>query len=404
VLDSAFEEASRAALARVGAPALAVGVLAEGEVETLAIGCEPDARFRIASVTKPFTATLALALLDLDAPVGVWPDATVRHVLSHTSGYDCEFGDLSRFGDGDDALERAAAELPSVRRWLPAGEAWSYSNAGYWVAGLLCARRDGTTFEDALRRHVLEPARLDASGFGEPTLSGHDVDPATGAHSPTRVPAYPRARRPSGGLVSTVGDLLRFARRQLEERWTTTLRERIAPTPGGGAYGLGFGVERVGGVDVWGHPGSFGGFESSFLLLPERGAAFVGLTNSGAGARVLRDVEDEFFARLLGVRRTRPATVEHADGELDELAGTYAHAGLEATIARADGGLRVDAVEIDVRDGARIVYPPMRARPIGRRAFVFDEGPKEHSRFDFLPAAGRPRFARIGSRLAERVA
>src|SRR6266700_1489330 len=169
---------------RLGVPALALGVLVDGTVETWARGCSEVDVFRIASVTKPFTATLAARLLSLDALAGVWPDVRVRHLLSHTSGYDSECGDLARFGDGDDALDRLMRELPSVRRRLPAGEAWSYSNAGYWLAGWLCARRAGTTFEDALREHVLDPAGLESTSFGEPTLEGHDVDPSTGAHAP----------------------------------------------------------------------------------------------------------------------------------------------------------------------------------------------------------------------------
>src|SRR2546429_277172 len=102
---------------------------------------DPGTRFRVASVTKPFTATLALELLDLEETTGVWAaDVRVRHLLSHTSGYDCELGDLGRFGDGDDALEAVVTELPAVRRWVGVEQAWSYSNAGYWLAGGLCAR------------------------------------------------------------------------------------------------------------------------------------------------------------------------------------------------------------------------------------------------------------------------
>jgi CubicO group peptidase (beta-lactamase class C family) len=403
VLDSGFQAASEDEMERLGVPALALGVVVDGEVETWASGCSEDDVFRIASVTKPFTATLAARLLSFDDPVGVWPDVQVRHLLSHTSGFDCECGDLARFGDGDDALDRLVRELPSVRRRLPAGEAWSYSNAGYWLAGWLCARRGGTTFEETLRTHVLEPAGLASTSFGEPTLEGHDVDPATGVHSQTRTPVYPRARRPSGGLVSTVSDLLRFARFQLEQPWTAALRVPLAPMPGG-EYGLGLALAVVAGEEVWSHDGSYGGFQSSFVLVPARRAAFVGLTNSGAGARLLRLLEDEVFLRLLGARREEPPTVEQTAAELDTLAGTYAQPELEATVTRADRGLRVDVVETDLRDGARTVYPPLRARPIGKRTYVFLDGPMEHARFDFLPPEGPPRFARLASRLAERVA
>ena len=160
-----------------------------------------DTRFRIASITKPFTATAAVRLLALAAPVPGWPDVSVADLLAHLTGYESEHGDPARFGDGDDALGRLAAELPATHRWLPAGEVWSYANTGYWLTGSLLAEAAGTTYEEVIAGLASE-AGLEATTFGEPDLEG------TG---PNAIPgAYPRARRPSGGLVSTVDDLLRF--------------------------------------------------------------------------------------------------------------------------------------------------------------------------------------------------
>jgi CubicO group peptidase (beta-lactamase class C family) len=164
-----FQAVCEAAAERWEVPALAVGTTGGRVDETVAVGCPPDTRFRVASVTKPFTATLAAATLDLDAPTGVWPDdVRVRHLLAHTSGYDGEIGDLARFGDGDDALRGAVAELPGARRWLGVDEVWSYANTGYWLAGWLAAERVGSTYEDALASRVLGPAGLEATAFDEP--------------------------------------------------------------------------------------------------------------------------------------------------------------------------------------------------------------------------------------------
>ena len=129
----------------------------------------------------------------------MWPaDVRVRHLLSHTSGYDCEApaGDQARFGDGDDALAAQIAELAAVRRCVGVEQCWSYANTGFWLAGWLAAEQAGTTFEEALARHVLVPAGLEATSFGEPELAGTGADAREGP--------YPRARRPSGGLVSNV--------------------------------------------------------------------------------------------------------------------------------------------------------------------------------------------------------
>jgi len=154
-MDWSFQRVCEDAAAEWSVPALAVGVDTGAGHELVAIGCDPDTRFRIASVTKPMVALLALRLLDLDALSGVWPDdVRLRHLLSHTSGFDCELAecDLTRFGDGDDALARCIAELPSVRRFAGVEQVWSYANTGFWLAGHLAALRADAVFEEALER------------------------------------------------------------------------------------------------------------------------------------------------------------------------------------------------------------------------------------------------------------
>jgi CubicO group peptidase (beta-lactamase class C family) len=379
-MDSSFHAAAEAAAARWRVPALAAGELVDGHTSSLSVGCEPDDRFRIASITKPFTATLALKLLDLDATTGIWPDSVqIRHLLSHTSGYDSECGDLARFGDGDDALAAVCAELPSVRRFVGVDEVWSYANSGYWLAGLLAARTAGLTYEEALAEHVLDPAGLEATAFDAPELSG--TGPSSGDDG------YPRARRPSGGLVSNVPDLLAFAGWQLAEPSLAALRVPHGK-PVAGVYGLGLFGERVGGLDVWGHGGSYGGFQSTLLLVPDRGAAFAGLTNSGRGAQALRELEDAWFERVLGARRRAPQPVELDPAILATFAGHYANSTTTATIAPVSGGLALDVVERDERF-------ELFSRPIGPKTFEILGGDDDGDRFDF-PLDG---FVRAGSLL-----
>ncbi len=83
MLDSSYLQASAAAALTWEVPALALGVSVGAEVETAAIGCDPGTLFRVASITKPFTALLAVGLLDLEESSGIWPpDVRVRHLLS----------------------------------------------------------------------------------------------------------------------------------------------------------------------------------------------------------------------------------------------------------------------------------------------------------------------------------
>src|ERR1700761_6841141 len=126
-MNTPFQALCEAAAADWEVPALVAGMSVGGAVEVASVGCEPGTRFRIASVTKPLTAFLVRSQLGLDEAVRVWPaDVRVRHLLSHTSGFDCELGgDLSHFGEDDEALARCIADLPGIRRFLGVDEVWS---------------------------------------------------------------------------------------------------------------------------------------------------------------------------------------------------------------------------------------------------------------------------------------
>jgi CubicO group peptidase (beta-lactamase class C family) len=382
-MNTSFQAVCEAAQADCEVPALAIGTLTDGRAQTIALGCETSTRFRIASVTKPMVAALALSLLGPDEPTGVWPDdVRVRHLLSHTSGYDCELADRDypRFGQGDDALGRCVAEVAFVRRFFGVEEVWSYANTGYWLAGELCAQRADATFEEALAERVLRPAGLEATSFEEPGLEGFGQDlPPT---------PYPRARRPSGGLSSTVEDVLRFGAWHLA-RPESAAQRVVAGKPIGGVYGYGLFGERVAGLEVWGHPGSYGGFEASLLTIPDRGAVFAGLTNAERGRRALKRIEDAWLTEVAGAPRAVGAPVELPPKDVEAFAGRYDTQDGVVQIEPAAGGVRVV-----LPDGSTI-----EAHAVGERTFEVTDGADAGLRFDFP----RPGFARIGSRAVERV-
>jgi CubicO group peptidase (beta-lactamase class C family) len=117
-----------------------------------------DSLFEIGSITKTFTATLVMqlvdeGLVDLDEPVRTYvpefatPDreaaerVTVRQLLCHTSGIDGDVFD--DFGCGDDALARYTEALKSRRQLHALGQMFSYCNSGYSVLGRLIERVSG---------------------------------------------------------------------------------------------------------------------------------------------------------------------------------------------------------------------------------------------------------------------
>ena len=416
MLDGALAAACEQALARWDVPGAAIGVLADGRAETLGFGVldlrtgEPvraESTFRIASITKPFTATLALylslsGLLSLDEEVpGPVEGLTPQHLLSHLGGFEGECGDLARFGEGDDALPRLVQELRAQPPIVPPEEIWSYCNAGFWLLAQFLADRARSSYEQTLADWVLGPLGLSRTGFGEPDATGHEpIEPGSAVHEPVEA-GYPRARNASGGLVSNVGDLLAFARFHLESPETEILRRPVADTPGGD-YGFGFALERIGELELWGHGGDYGGFRSLLVLDPASGFAFAGLANSERGGTALEETLEAVLEEALGVRRVPPETVPLPAAELELLAGRYGHSELELEVRAEGDRLGVEAIEIGRATGARSPQPPLRARSLGGRLFALEGDEWERARFDFHPRSGEPRFVRFGSRLAER--
>jgi D-alanyl-D-alanine carboxypeptidase len=153
---------------------------------------QPQQSFRIGSVTKTFTATAVLLLVDdgkvdLDAPAGEYvgglvnalPDgahASVRQLLSMTSG----FADYAARGDGP----FATAVLDPHRVWTPAQViqaaaryapnrrgTFSYSNTNYVILGELVARVSGMSFGAFVRRRILQPLHLRHTRIQSPTAT-----------------------------------------------------------------------------------------------------------------------------------------------------------------------------------------------------------------------------------------
>jgi CubicO group peptidase (beta-lactamase class C family) len=355
-----LEDAVRDARAATGVPGVAAGLLRGGESEFAADGVlelgrtEPvhaETPFRIASITKPFTATLCAA------SVGI--DERLEALLSHTAGLRPE----------------SAEPLP-----LAAAGLWSYSNAGYWEAARLC----GSPFAGAMSEHVLAPLDLAATGFDEPArpARGHIQDGDTG-HRAVAADSYPEARWPSGGLWSTVGDLLRFGAHHLDSGGAApTLHEPRAAALGA-QYALGWWVrELADGRTTLDHEGSIAGYQSLLLLVPQESLALAVLTNSWRGSGLIRRVVESL--RLL------PRPQASANGAAD-VEGTYELDGAEASVERTGDGIAVTEAETDPVTGSRrtLRYP---ARTIGSGVYGFAHGTLMSHRLDFP----RPEIARIG--------
>src|SRR5262245_61897948 len=296
-VEAAFERVGavvRAAMARFGVPGVTLGVWQGGRALTAGFGVHnvehpltvgPTTRFRVASITKTFTASAVMRLveqgrLDLDAPLRRFvpdlrladPDATeratLRHCLNHYGGWTGDVFD--DFGRGDDALAHYVAHMAGVPQLTPLGQVWSYNNAGFCLAGRAIELATGLAFEQAVRELLLDPLEMAATHFfaedlvADQVAVGH-VALDDGAHV-MRPWLLPRAGHAMGGLVSCVDDLLRWARFHLGDgtspggvrllRRETLDHMHAALAPAGSladAIGVAFQTSHVAGVPVVGH-------------------------------------------------------------------------------------------------------------------------------------------------------
>jgi CubicO group peptidase (beta-lactamase class C family) len=290
----------------------------------------------------------------------------VRQLLSHQGGLACEWpGSLEEFGDDDEALLRVAAGEPRLLPFGP-GELFSYSNVGFWLVGAAIAQSCGATFEEAMHTQVLDPLALGSTGFeAESPVPGY-VQVAPGADEHRRFDGgYPRVRRPSGGLLSSVGDLLRFAESQFERR---DLQRPLVSGPGF-EHGLGWFLRKRAGRRSVEHPGSAAGYQSLLLLIPEERVAFVALTNSSRGLAAITDLLDR-----LGLATDTPEEAPLTSEQLGKFVGRYEAPGVRLELSPDANGLRLDYSEKDPFRREWDAYPPIRLRAVGEREFELVDG------------------------------
>ncbi|WP_157245086.1 serine hydrolase domain-containing protein [Nonomuraea typhae] len=386
VLPADLDEIVLSALARHRAPGCAVAVAYGGRHWTGAYGLArtepampflPETRIPVASMTKPFTATAVLALVerglvDLDAPVVAYlpgfrvadPAATaavtVRHLLTHLSGW---LGDEPGLvgGRGEGALAEQVAAFATLPQILPPGTAFSYSNTGLDVAGRLVEVVSGRGYEAFVEEEILAPLGMTDSAFfaerviSAPAAAGHLRDGDGGVRPVQEAWLLPRGVNPSGGLISTAGDQLRWLCWWLGELDVGgplspgTRKTMIAdpvPVRAGAGTGLGWHLDDLprgpAQVSAVYHEGSLEGTATVCRFVPEAGLAVVVLTNVDDGQLVHREISDRLLAELAGIGRPeRPVDRTPRQEDLAGYAGRYTTPDADVEVTAAPGGLRL---------------------------------------------------------------
>ncbi|WP_110183471.1 serine hydrolase domain-containing protein [Nocardioides solisilvae] len=260
-------------------------------------GAGLDGQYRIGSITKTMTAVLVLqardaGLLHLDDPLGRhlgevgYAEATIRQVLSHTSGMQSEpagpWWERHRGGDFD-ALAAANDGSGRVAR---AGELFHYSNLGYGLLGEVLVRVTGTSWRQLVVERLLIPLGMTQTSYlPRPNAQpGWSVDHFTGERRLEPL-TNTGAMAPAGQLWSTVADLVLWgqflsgARPDMLDPGSLT--EMLEPVTDD--YGLGVRLLTGTGGILVGHTGSMPGYLAALFVDPGSGIGAAVLANATTG-------------------------------------------------------------------------------------------------------------------------
>jgi CubicO group peptidase (beta-lactamase class C family) len=329
----------------------------------------PRTIFQTGSVSKLLTAVVALILaeegrIDLHAPIGLHAmglDAslaglTVHQLLTHTAGL--KDAGLLYGARTDAALSEALAGWGPEFLFTTPGEVFSYSNAGYSLAGLVIECVTRQSFADAMRERLFAPLGMHSSHVGARVdvdsafSAGHVM--ARGRATPSIVLLADNAEyRPAGYIFSTLQDLGRLMMAILnggilenKQVLPPALLERVAamhvtlPGTGDRGYGYGLYVNYSGNRHVAGHTGFNAGFGARICLCVDSRRAIIVLTNQQAQTlpKTTKAAMEMLCAATQAPRHaTRRRIMPAVMTPMCEYAGTYAQHHAEL-IVRAEAG------------------------------------------------------------------
>ena len=328
-------------MARHRLPGLAVAITRGDEIVLVrgygeARDGEPingQTQFRIASLSKSFTALAVLQLveagkMELDAPVNrylpefvlssssVSERITVRQLLNHTSGL-ADTGFVSGLGGQQQTLADRVASLRDARFVDPPGTAFHYFDPNYQVLARLVEVVSGQPFDAYLRQHVFRPLDMRDSVSAPTSMlppqsnqlaQGHVIGYAV----PVALPELVGFLGGSGGVISTASDMahylvaLRNQRRYLGGSVLSANGVSQMQTPPAGVasnYAMGWTVSNANGIQTIEHNGVLSTFYADAVLLPQSGYGFVLLYNEyslAASTLAFPEVKNGMVALLMG--------------------------------------------------------------------------------------------------------
>jgi len=266
----------------------------------------PDTKFRLGSITKQFTATVILQLVEqgkikLDGKLSDYlPDyrkdtgekVTIHHLLTHTSGIPSYtslpgfFENVSRnpYKVADFVKKYASGDLE-----FEPGSKFSYNNSGYFLLGAIIERVTGKTYEQVLKENIFDPLGMKNSGYDHydtilpKRAAGYRLTPNGYVNAPYLDMSLPYA---AGSLYSTVEDLYLWDQALYTDKLLTAQSKALMYKPFLELYAYGWVVRdasfKVNGqpVSLITHDGGINGFQTRIARYPKEKNLIVLLDNT----------------------------------------------------------------------------------------------------------------------------
>jgi len=345
---------------RLDVPGVAIGIWHKGREYAEGFGVTsvehplpvtPDTLFQTGSISKTFTGTIIMKLVedgrvDLDAPVkryledfkvqdpAVTEKVTVRHLLTHMGGWVGDY--FNDFGNGDDALDKMVKDIARMPQVQPMGTIWSYNNTGFNIASRIIEVVTEMPYEQAAQEMLFNPLGLKMSFFYPSDLLfthrfvvGHQK--VKGKVQVARPWAIGRAGNGVGGVVSTVRDLLKYARFHMSNgkkdvisgKSLRAMRVQQADAGPRGGMGITWFIRKMGDIPFYAHGGATNGQQAYFFFIPDQDFALAILTNSDDGGIITAGITNYALALYFHAKPKLPKPIQKPASELKEYTGRY---------------------------------------------------------------------------------
>jgi D-alanyl-D-alanine carboxypeptidase len=301
-------------VAQNGVPLLRQGFgLADREWE---IAHRPSGKFRLGSLTKQFTATAILQLMERgqlalddriaqhfpEAPA-TWADVTIFHLLTHSSGIP-SYTSLPHFFAQEARHDRTPREIIALTEHLPldflAGSAFKYNNGAYVILGHIIERLTGQSYETYLRENILVPLGLKNTGYEHvdaiipERARGYRFRNGVIENAGFLAMSVPHA---AGAIYSTIDDLLAWQRALVAAKPLSPSSSALMFKDHGHGYGFGWGIQAQFDRRQFVHAGGINGFSVVVSYYPDDDLFIAALANIQAAPvqKVARDLAALYF-------------------------------------------------------------------------------------------------------------